>query len=83
MAEKRDVTARGISYPLQLRALREVAEDPMGFTWKRCGTEVAILLDIADAALSVYRGLTSPNDPMDVDERIERLGVALSEVTDV
>ena len=35
------------------------------------------LLDISVAAQSVYAGLTCAQDPMDVDERIDRLGVAL------
>lgn len=37
------------------------------------------LLTIADAAKSLHAGLTCAQDPMDVDERIARLGKALGD----
>ncbi len=40
--------------------------------------DAARLVEALEAARSVYLGLTCANDPMDVDERIERLGKALS-----
>ncbi len=39
--------------------------------------EAANVVEAIDAAHSLYLGLTCENDPMDVDERIERLGKAL------
>jgi hypothetical protein len=40
--------------------------------------DVPWLLAIAEAARSLHAGLTCEQDPMDVDERIERLGAALA-----
>ena len=59
-----------------LRAAVAATEDLQPLLFSR--NHLRALIDTANAARSVYLGFTCSQDPMDVDERLERLKEALS-----
>ncbi len=50
-------------------------DEPLIVALRNCADE---LLAVAEATRSLHGGLTSKQDPMDVDERIERTGATLA-----
>lgn len=49
--------------------------------WAELGLKLDRAEAVVEAARSLHAGLTCPQDPMDVDERIERLGAALADAS--